>query len=61
MISTKWGYDYATQVYPETRAINKILVENNFFKSTTPPGSETALIAEFSDEVYPENKMWVII
>lgn len=57
MISTKLGYDYATQVYPETRAINKILVENNFFKSTTPPESDPALIEEFCDEVYSGNKI----
>ncbi len=56
MFSAKSGYEYATQVYPETRAINKILVENNFFKST-PPGSDTAIIAEFPDEVYSENQM----
>ena len=42
MISTKWGYDYATKVYPETRAIHKILGENNFFKSATPPETDTA-------------------
>lgn len=51
MISAKFGYDYATKVYPETCVINKILVENNFFKSNTalatelPDASETTSVS----------------
>lgn len=40
MISARFGYDYATKVYPETCVINKILVENNFFKSDTTLATE---------------------
>ena len=49
MISTQWGYDYATKVYPETRAIQKLLIENNFFKVTTPHRPERAPTEELTD------------
>jgi len=34
------GYEYLTKVYPETKAIRRLLVENNFFKPSTPPDTD---------------------
>ena len=49
MITPALAYDYATKVYPETRAIQKLLVEHNFFQPATHQESDTAMNLESVD------------
>ena len=51
MLSSMMGIKYLKETYPESKKINKILAENNFFKPVTSDNAEHTLPAQEQSSV----------